>query len=50
MFFTKTQHIRMSTCLHLTFVYLNNANPSLQFRVSEDIPLIDMKSKLDTLL
>lgn len=50
MFFIKIQHTRMNTKSHLAFVYFNGAKPPLKFRVSEDIPLVDMKSNLDTLL
>lgn len=49
MFFTKTQHTRMSTHPHLAFLYFNGAKSPLQFSVSKDIPLVDLKSKLDAL-
>lgn len=50
MVFTKIRHTRMNTYTHLAFVYLNGAKHLLQFRVSEDITLIDMKFKLNTRL
>lgn len=50
MFFTKTQHTRMNSYPHLVFVYFNGAKPLLQFMVSEDTPLVDLKFKLNTLL
>lgn len=41
--------IRMNAYPHLNFVYFNDTNPPLQFRVSENILSIDMKIKLNTL-
>lgn len=46
-FFTR---IKMATYSHLAFVYLNDGKLSLQFWVCEDILLVNVKIKLNTLL
>lgn len=40
----------MNTYFHLAFVYLNEANPPHLFMLSEDMFLVDLKFKLNTLL
>lgn len=48
-FLKKTQHTKMNTFSHLAFVYFNGAKSPLQYRVSGNTPLVDLKFKMDYL-
>lgn len=40
----------MSQYRYIVFVYFNDMLPPIEFRVTEDTPLIDLKSKLEIFL
>lgn len=49
-FHTKTYYTRMNINWHITYVYFNDANPSIEFKFNEYTPLVDLKYILHNLL